>query len=336
MRAVVCRSFGEPEDLVVEDLDTQPCGPDQVRVRIWASGVNYVDALFVQGRYQITPALPFVPGSEIAGEITEVGADVRGHRIGDRVMASIGIGGFADEIVLRPDQLTILPEVLSFGQAATMAQSYCTAWFTLTRRTSLRAEDWVVIFGGAGGVGLATLDVARSFGAHTVSVASTAEKLQLCIERSANAVIDASGPAETATHTTAGALRAQIREVTDGGADIVVDTVGGAFTEEGLRGLREGGRLMVVGFASGTIPSIPANQVLLRNRSVLGVDWGAWAMANPRDNAELLGEVLRRMAEGSLSPVEPTMHPLEDVGTALRDLLGRRVVGKVALESRSR
>jgi len=331
MRAVLCAGFGEPEDLTVDDMDPVVCGDDRVRVRIWASGVNYVDALFVQGRYQIKPALPFVPGSEIAGEITEIGADVEGWSVGDRVMASIGLGGFADEAVLSPSQLTGIPDDLTFGQAATMAQSYCTAWFTLTRRTVLRPEDWVVIFGSAGGVGLAMLDVARSFGAHTVAVASSPEKLQLCIERNANAVIDSSLPDDEV-----GPLRSQIREVTEGGADIVVDPVGGGLAEEGLRGLREGGRLMVVGFASGTIPSIPANQVLLRNRSVLGVDWGAWALGNPDENAALLEEVMVGIGAGALSPVEPAVRPLEEVGSALRDLLERRVVGKLVLESRSR
>lgn len=331
MRAVVCRELGEPETLVVEDMDTIPCGLDQVRGRIWASGVNYVDALFVQGLYQIKPPLPFVPGSEIAGEITEVGPAVEGWALGERVMASIGLGGFADEAVLDPAQLSRIPDDLAFGQAATMGQSYSTAWFTLTKRTVLRPEDWVVIFGAAGGVGLAMLDVARSFGAHTVAVASSPEKLQTAIERSANAVIDSSVPEHEA-----GPLRAQIREVTGGGADIVIDPVGGTMSNEGLRGLREGGRLMVIGFASGEIPSLPANQVLLRNRSVLGVDWGAWAMAHPEENAVLLDEVLAQVAVGALTPVEPTILPLEDVGTALRDLLERRVIGKLALESRAR
>lgn len=331
MRAVVCNRFGEPEDLTVDDRETVECPAGRVRVRIWSSGVNYVDALFVQGRYQIKPALPFVPGSEIAGEITEVGSEVVGWSIGDRVMASIGLGGFADEAVLSPTQLTRIPDELTFGQAATMAQSYCTAWFTLTRRTVLRPEDWVVIFGAAGGVGLAMLDVARSFGAHTVAVASSPEKLQLCIERNANAVIDSSAPEDEV-----GSLRSQIREITGGGADMVVDPVGGRLTEEGLRSLREGGRLLVVGFASGTIPDLPANQVLLRNRSVLGIDWGAWALANPDENAALLDEVMNGVRAGALSPVEPTARSLEDVGAVLRDLLERRIVGKLVLESRSR
>jgi NADPH2:quinone reductase len=291
--------------------------------------VNYVDALFVQGLYQIKPALPFIPGSELSGEITELGEGVDGWEIGDRVMASVGLGGFVDEIVLGPDQLTRIPHDLTFGQAATMGQSYATAWFTLTRRTTVHPDDWVVVLGAAGGVGLAVLDVARAAGANTLAIASTPEKLQLCIERGAHAVIDSSAPVADA-----GSIRSRIREVTGGGADVVVDPVGGPLTEEGLRALRDDGRLMIVGFASGSIPALPANQVLLRNRQVIGVDWGAWAMSHGPENATLLDEVMTAVADGALTPVEPTVYPLAQVGTALRDLLERRIVGKACLESR--
>jgi len=329
MRAVVCHAFDGPEHLVVEDRDTVPCGPGRVRVRVWASGLNFVDALFVQGRYQIKPQVPFVPGSELAGEVTEVGDGVDGWAVGDRVMASVGLGGYVDETVLRPDQLTRMPDGLSFGQAATMGQSYATAWFTLTRRTLVGEGDWVVTFGAAGGVGLAVLDVARALGASTVAVASTPEKLQLCIERGAHAVIDSSAPTDEV-----GDVKSRIREITGGGADVVVDPVGGPLAEQGLRALGEDGRLMVVGFASGHIPALPANQILLRNRRVIGVDWGAWAMAHAEDNAELLNEVMARVADGSLSPVEPTVYPMAEVGPALRDLLERRIIGKACIESR--
>ena len=321
MRAVVCDTFAEPEDLEVRQLDTPPCGPEQVRVHVWASGVNYVDALFVQGRYQIRPPLPFVPGSEIAGEVTEIGADTDGFAVGDRVMASVGLGGYADEIVLAPSQLTRIPERLSYGQAATMTQSYATAWFSLTRRTLVAPEDWVVVLGAAGGVGLATMDVARSLGAKVIAAASTDEKLQLCIERGAHGVVN---------HATED-LKQRVRELTDGGADVALDPVGGALSEAALRSLRNGGRLLVVGFASGSIADLPANQILLRNRSVLGVDWGAWAMSDPTANAILMGEVLTRVEDGSLWPAEPSSHPLANAGVALRELLERRVTGKVCL-----
>ena len=321
MRAVVCHSFAEPEQLEVEQLDTPPCGPGQVRVHVWASGLNYVDALFVQGKYQIRPALPFVPGSEIAGEVTEVGAAVEGVTVGDRVMASVGLGGFADEIVLAPSQLMAIPDRLSYGQAATMTQSYATAWFSLTRRTVVRPDEWVLVLGAAGGVGLAMLDVARALGAQTIAAASNDEKLRLCIERGAHSVIDYA--AEDG--------KARARELTGGGVDIAVDPVGGDLTDGALRALRNYGRLLVIGFASGSIPRLAANQVLLRNRSVLGVDWGAWAMADPDGNAAVMNEVLSRVEDGSLTPAEPTTYPLHDAGTALRDLLERRVTGKACL-----
>ncbi len=321
MRAVVCESFSEPEQLQLLQLDTPPCGSGQVRVHVWASGVNFVDALFVQGRYQIRPPLPFVPGSEIAGEVTEVGVDVDGISVGDRVMASVGLGGYADEIVLSPDQLVPIPDRLSYGQAATMTQSYATAWFALTRRTSVVADEWVVVLGAAGGVGLATMDVARSLGAKVLAAASTDEKLQVCIERGAHNVVN------YATED----LKARVRELTDGGADVVVDPVGGDAAEPALRALGNGGRYLVIGFASGTIPELPANQILLRNRTVLGVDWGAWAMADPAANAEVVAEVLEKVAEGVLTPAEPQTYPLADAGRALRDLLERRITGKVCL-----
>lgn len=321
MRAVVCDSFAEPEDLEVRQLDTPPCGPNQVRVHVWASGVNYVDALFVQGRYQIRPPLPFVPGSEVAGEVTEVGAEVEGWSVGDRVMASVGLGGYADEIVLSPTQLLRIPDRLSYGQAATMTQSYATAWFSLTRRTTVAPDDWVLVLGGAGGVGLAAIDVARALGAKVVAACSSDEKLQLCIERGAHGVVDYSSED----------LKTRVRELTDGGADVAVDPVGGGLSEPALRALGTGGRLLVIGFASGTIPELPTNQILLRNRSVLGVDWGAWAMSDPDGNAAVLAEVLASIEDGVLSPAEPEARPLAEAGAVLRGLLERRSIGKVCL-----
>jgi NADPH2:quinone reductase len=321
VRALVCDAFGEPETLRVEDRPAPPCPPDRVRIRVGAAGVNYVDALFVQGRYQIRPPLPFTPGSEVAGEITEVGPDVRGWRVGDRVAASVGLGGFAEEVVVHPDALLPLPAELDLPRAATFGQSYATAWFCLTRRTRIAPGEQVAVLGAAGGVGLACLDVAAHLGARTVAVASSADKLRTCTERGADVVVDAS----------AHDVKARLREVTGGGADVVVDPVGGELSEAGLRALREGGRLLVVGFASGDIARLPANQVLLRNRSVLGVDWGAWAMAHPRENRVLLGDVVEQVGAGRLDPVAPDTFDLADAAVALRALLERRVTGKVCL-----
>jgi NADPH2:quinone reductase len=293
-------------------------------VRVEAAGVNYVDGLFVQGRYQMVPDTPFVPGSEVAGDVVEVGAEVTDWEPGARVMASVGLGGFVDLIDLRPDQLTAIPERVSHAQAATLGQSYATAWFSLSRRTVAEPGQWIVVLGAAGGVGLAMLDVARALDMNTIAVASTPEKLQVCIRRGAHEVIDYSRED----------LKARVREITGGGADIAVDPVGGEHSEAALRALGEFGRLLVIGFASGEIPRLPANQVLLRNRSVLGVDWGLWALAHPAENTALMSEVLDAVAGGALDPVEPTEVPLEAAGAAMRDLLERRGTGKVCLNPR--
>ncbi len=321
MRTVVCAQFGEPASVVIEDREPPVLEEDRVRVSVGAAGVNYVDGLFVQGRYQIRPEVPFVPGSELAGTVVEVGSKVSGWSVGDRVMASVGLGAFSSDVDLAPSQLLATPDNVTDAQAATLGQSYATAWFSLTRRARVRAGESILVLGAAGGVGLATLDVARSFELHTIAAASSAEKLELCIRRGAHEVIDYASEN----------LKERTRELTGGGADVAVDPVGGPHTEAALRSLGNFGRLLVVGFASGRIPDIPANQVLLRNRSVLGVDWGIWALTDPAANTELMAEVLASVAEGALRPVEPEARPLEEAGEAMGDLLERRVTGKVCL-----
>jgi NADPH2:quinone reductase len=321
MRAVVCRELGEPETVVVEERESPPLDPGRVRVRVEAAGVNYVDGLFVQGRYQMVPDTPFVPGSELAGTVVAAGADAQGWEPGTAVMASVGLGGFVDEIDLRPEQLLAVPDGVTAAQAATLGQSYATAWFSLSRRTTARPGEWIVVLGAGGGVGLAMLDVARALEMNTLAVASSPEKLELCIRRGAHEVIDYSSED----------LKSRVREITGGGADIAVDPVGGPHAEAALRALGEFGRLLVIGFASGEIPTLPANQILLRNRSVLGVDWGLWALAHPEENTRLMGEVLDAVADGALHPVAPGEVPLEAAGQAMRDLLDRRVAGKLCL-----
>jgi len=321
MRAVVCSKLAPPEELTVEERPTPPCGPDQVRIRVAAAGLNYVDGLFVQGLYQIRPEPPFVPGSELAGTIVEVGSDVVGWSLADRVIASTGLGAFCDEVVVRASQLARVPDGVDLRTAAALGQSYCTAWFSLQRKAQLQAGDWLLVLGAAGGVGLAAMDVGKALGAQVVAVASTPEKRALCEERGAVATIDpAAGPVKDAA-----------RAVSGGGVDVAIDPVGGQLTEQALRSLGDDGRLLIVGFASGTIPSLPTNQILLRNRRVIGVDWGAWALRDPAGNAKLLAEVLALVADGTLSPIEPVEYRLEDAGRALRDLLERRVTGKAVL-----
>ena len=321
MRAVVCRELGPPESVTIEERDPGPLAPDRVRVRVAAAGVNYVDGLFVQGRYQMVPDTPFTPGSELSGEVIEVGAEATGWSVGDWVMSSVGLGAFTEEIDLRPEQLLAVPEGVSLPQAATLGQSYATAWFSLTRRIQTNPGEWIVVLGAAGGVGLAVLDVARALDMQTIAVASSPQKLELCITRGAHEVID----------YTSVDLKTRVREITGGGADVVLDPVGGEHTEAGLRSLRDFGRLIIIGFASGDIANLPANQILLRNRTVVGVDWGLWALANPAENTTLMAELLDALGNGMLNPVQPQHVPFEQAGRAMSDLLERKVTGKLCL-----
>jgi NADPH2:quinone reductase len=321
MRRIVCTAWGPPEDLVIEDLDTPTPGPGQALIEVAAAGVNFVDALFVAGTYQIKVPPPFTPGSELAGTVLAVGDGVTEVAVGDRVLSSIGLGAYASHAVVPARSLAIVPDSLDLARAAALAQSYCTAWFSLTRRTTVSAGERVLVLGAGGGVGLAAIDVARHLGAEVIAAASSADKL---------AAATAAGATATIAYEDED-LKARARELSGGGVDVVIDPVGGPHTEPALRALGLFGRLVVIGFAAGTIASVPANQILLNNRSVLGVDWGAWAMRHPAEQATLLAEVLEAVAAGHLHPVAPHEQPLVEAGSTLRDLLERRLQGKTVL-----
>lgn len=333
MRAAVCSELGPAHNLTVTEVPDPTPGRGQVCIEVRAAGVNYVDALFVEGRYQIKPPLPFVPGSEVAGVVVEVGPDTDAPDVGTRVLASVGLGGFAEQVVASTDAIMTIPDALVDNQAATLVQSYATMRFAFTRRTTVRPGEWVVVLGAAGGIGMAAIDLARDAGARVVAVASSDRRLDLAIAQGAELGINtaALGSADPSTPVDGAALKDALREATGGGADLVVDPVGGTATESALRALDTFGRLVIIGFAAGDIPQLPANQVLLRNRSVVGVDWGAWAMANPQENRSLVEQILADAADGRLHPQEPTEYPLADVGAALADLQDRSLVGKAVL-----
>ncbi len=335
MRAAVCSQLGPAQNLTLGEMPDPTPGSGQVKVEVRAAGVNYVDALFVEGRYQIKPPLPFVPGSEVAGVIVEVGPDTDAPEPGTRVLASVGLGGFAEHVVAPANAIVTIPDALSDNQAATLVQSYATMRFALARRTTVQPGEWVVVLGASGGIGMAAIDVARDAGARVVAVASSDQRLERATGQGAEVGINTStlgsASGDPATPVDGAALKAALREATGGGADLVVDPVGGRATEAALRALGDFGRLVIIGFAAGDIPALPANQVLLRNRSVVGVDWGAWAMANPAENRALVADILADAAAGRLHPQEPTEYRLADVGAALADLQGRSLVGKAVL-----
>jgi NADPH2:quinone reductase len=328
---IECAAFGPIEDLRVVEREPQPLQPGQVRLAVSAAGVNFVDGLLVEGRYQIKPPLPFVPGGEIVGRVTELGDGVDDIAVGDRMFASIGFGGFASEVVVSPRQLVAIPESLTDGQAATFMQSYMTGWYALRVRARASAGDTMLVLGAGSGVGLAAVDIGSALGLRVIAAASTPEKRALAESRGAMATIDNSTLDAAAIKDAAKAFAVTFDDRADrGGVDLVYDPVGGEVGEVALRALGEDGQYVVIGFVAG-IPELAANQVLLRNRRVTGVDWGAWVGRHQDENRALLAEVVERIAAGDLAPVEPVSYPLHDAARALRDLAERKVAGKVAL-----
>jgi NADPH2:quinone reductase len=330
MRRLVCREFADPDQLVVEDVPSLQPREGTVVVDVRAAGVNYVDGLLVQGRYQIKPPLPFTPGTEVAGVVASIGDGVAGWTVGDRVLATTNAGGFSEQVIVRAGGLLRVPEGLSFGQAAAFLQSYGTMYYAFTRRMAVGPDDTVLVLGAGGGIGLAAIDLAKAMGARVIAAASSASKLAAAVAVGADATIDY----ETED------LKVRARELAgghrggDGGSGhvtLVVDPVGAAHAEAALRALGWGGRYLVIGFAGGPIPKIPLNLVLLNSRSLIGIEWGAWVGRDPQGNRTMLDELLALAASGRLHPAEPAARPLAEAGAVLTDLLERRVTGKVAL-----
>jgi NADPH:quinone reductase len=321
VRAVVCQKLGSLDNVVIEERDPPVAGPGQAVVEVRAAGVNYVDGLMCQGRYQMKPVTPYVPGGEIAGVVRAVGDGVTRIAVGNRVMAMTGFGAFAEQVAVAANSLDPIPEALSFGQAATFIQSYSTAWFSLTRRATVAEGEWVLVLGAGGGIGLAAVDIALALGARVLAAASTDDKLAAAKRMGAEATVAYERED----------LKTRVRELTGGGADVVVDPVGGSYSEPALRATKTFGRVCVIGFASGPIASIPLNQVLLHNRTVIGVDWGAWAMHDPAGNRTLLDELISMVVDGRLHPVTPEERPFGDAALVMAALLERAITGKVAL-----
>jgi NADPH2:quinone reductase len=322
MKAVLAKTFGPPEQLRLEDVPPPHAAAGEVVIRVKACGVNFFDVLIVQGKYQTRPPLPFSPGGEVAGVIGEVGEGVRGFRTGTRVLAFTGHGGYAEEVAVDAASVVELPEAMDFGTAAGFPITYGTSFHALMDRAALREGETLLVLGAAGGVGLAAVEIGRILGARVIACASSEEKLALAREHGADALINY-GTAD---------LRERIREETAGkGVDVVYDPVGGAYAEPALRSLAANGRYLVVGFASGEIPKIALNLLLLKMVSMVGVFWGAFAKAQPQRNAANLAQLLEWYGQGRLRPHVSATFPLERFGEALETVGQRRVLGKVVL-----
>ena len=321
MRAVMCHEIGPVDKLRVEDVPTPEPGAGQVRIAVKAAGASFVDALRVNGRHQMPLTPPYTPGGEAAGVVDAVGAGVDGFEVGDRVYATVSQGAMASHLLAQPNQLVALPDTIDFGRGASFHQVYGTAWFSFVQRTVVTPGEVVLVTGAGGGVGLAAIDVARHLGARVIAVASSPEKRALALSMGAEAAID--------PLTEDVKLRA--RELTGGeGIDLVYDVVGGDVSEAALRAMKFQGRFLVIGFTAG-IARVPLNLALLNNRSILGVEWGGWANRFPKENREMVADIVAAIARGDLKPVAPTERPLADTPDVLADLLERRAVGKIVL-----
>jgi len=326
MRAILCREYGPIDGLVLDDVPSPEVRPGTVKVRVGAAGVNYVDTLIVQGRYQFKTPTPFTPGWECVGELIEVADDVARDAphltVGTRVLVAAGSGAYAEEVVAPAHSVTPVPDGISDGVAATFVQSYMTAVFALRDRARAQRGQSMLVIGAGGGVGLAAVDVGVSMGLRVFAAASSEEKRQLALDKGAEVAFDVRNDD----------IKSSVRELVAAegktGVDLVYDPVGGDRAETWLRTLGDNGQFLVIGFVGG-IPSLPLNHVLLRNRSITGVEWGSWALHNRGDNEAMQREVMEMIAAGTLNPVEPTAYPLERTVEALSDLAERRASGKL-------
>ncbi len=322
MKAVVCKAWGPPESLIIEDRPSPQAGPGQVVMSVKAANVKFSDTLIIQNKYQTKPELPFIPGSEVAGVIKAVGAGVEGWKVGDRVSAQSPSGGYAEEVSVEVDRLQAVPDSCDFASAAGLTSTYGTSYYALTDRGQLKAGETLLVLGASGGVGLAAVEIGKALGAKVIACASSEEKLAVCREHGADATINYNSED----------MRARVKEITKGkGLDVVYDPVGGDYSELALRDMAWGGRFLVIGFAAGPIPKISLNLPLIKGCSIIGVWLGGMAKRDPVQRNAVASEMWKLYAEGKIKPHVWGTYPLEKAADALNAIAGRKVAGKVVL-----
>ena len=307
---------------MVDDALSPTPGAGEVVVSVKAAGVNFPDVLIIENKYQLKPALPFSPGSELAGVVKSVGDGVTIAKPGDRVMAITGYGAFAEEVAVDARRLLRIPEGMDFVAAASFGLTYCTSDHALRDRGGLQANETLLVLGAAGGVGLAAIEIGKAIGARVIAAASTDDKLAVCRQHGADATINYSSED----------LRERIKSLTDGkGPDVIYDPVGGPYTEPALRSIAWRGRLLVVGFAAGEIPKIPLNLTLLKGCAIVGVFWGDFARREPARFAGSVAQLGRWFSDGKLKPYVSATFPLERAADALTLMAARKAIGKIVL-----
>ena len=325
MKAIICNKWCKPEDLNILEVASPKLEADSVRIDVYAAGVNFPDVLIIQGKYQYKPQFPFSPGSEVSGIISEIGSEVKNFKVGDRVMAVTGHGAFAEEICVAANKLTKLPTEMDYITAASMSLTYGTSAFALFQRASITKNDTVLIHGSTGGVGITALEISKAMECKVIATASTDEKLKVAKEYGADYCINYSNKN----------FKDEVKEITNGhGADIIYDPVGGEVFNQSLRCIAWNGRLLIIGFASGTIASAPTNLPLLKNCSIVGVFWGAWRERDPNGHNLNMEKIIDWWKRKKIRPKVSEVFDLKDTKDALYALINRKVIGKAVIKIR--
>jgi len=323
MKAIQCLQYGLPDSLVLAEVSIPTIKPDEVLIKVKACGVNFPDILIIQNKYQFKPTLPFSPGGEVSGIISSVGENVTHLKVGDSVVALCGWGGFAEYVAVKSSRAFKVPNDLDFISAACTLYTYGTSYHALKDRAELKSGETLLVLGAAGGVGLAAVELAKIMGATVIAAASSDEKLAVCKAMGADHIIN---------YKTED-LRARLKEITnDKGVDIIYDPIGGPLAEQALRSIAWRGRYLVVGFASGEIPSFAANLPLLKGASIVGVFWGSFAEREPKQSMQNFMQLLTWIKESKINQHIHKIYELPDAPNALQDLLDRKVYGKAVVK----
>jgi len=325
MKAVLCKAYGPPESLVLEEVDAPEPRPGQVLVDVFSSAVNFPDVLMIEGKYQSQPPFPFSPGGEIAGTVAALGEGVTDLHVGDRVFGGIGVGGFAEQVAVPAASLRKMPDRMGFAQASGISTTYGTSYYALKQRANLQPGETLLVLGAAGGVGLAAVELGKAMGAKVIAAASTEEKLAATRAAGADELINYSD----------GQLKDKVKALTDGrGADVIYDPVGGDLFDQCMRSIAWYGRILVIGFAAGDIPKVPINLILLKSCQVVGVFFGSWSVRFLDEAAANFQEILEFYEAGKIDPLVGQEYEFENYAQALRDLSERRAIGKVVVNVR--
>ena len=330
MKALQCVELGGPDKLKINELNSPSATPGHVVIDVKSGSINFPDVLMIQGLYQFQPPLPFTPGGESAGIISEVGEEVTKFKVGDKVFAMTGTGAFAEKILAHEASCTLIPDSMNYDSAAALSMTYGTSLYALKQRANIQPGETLLVLGASGGVGIAAIELGKAMGAKVIAAASTQDKIDMCMAHGADeGFIYPSGNLDRDQQKE---LSNKIKELTGGvGANVVYDPVGDSYSEPCLRATAWEGRYLVIGFAAGEIPKIPLNITLLKGCQIVGVFWGAWVGMYPDENNKNFAELFKLHAEGKINPEVSQKYSLEDSADAFLHLANRKAKGKVII-----